>query len=161
MKYKFFILIAILLLISCSDSSSENSKNTFQKAINNYTNCQTEYEIKYKHKPIIDIRNSTHITGLAKDVADFLRENCYNTYYGNWNSHTSDINTYIIIDNVTESSLNMINELKKILNFDFKMGYNISVRYPECDDIELTDCIENYSNSSSDITLIIGEDYQK
>ena len=161
MKYKFFILIITLLLINCSDTSSKNSDNSFEKAINNYARCQTEYEVKYKHKPIVDVRNATQITGLAKDVADFLRKNCYNTYYGNWSPRNSNINTYIIVDNISEASLSMINELKKILNFDFKVGDNITVRYPECHNIELIDCIADHSDSNSDITLIIGEDYQK
>ena len=161
MKYKFFILIITLLLINCSDTSSKNSDNPFEKAINNYARCQTEHEVKYKHKPIVDVRNATQITGLAKDVADFLRKNCYNTYYGNWSPRNSNINTYIIVDNISEASLSMINELKKILNFDFKVGYNIVVRYPECHNIELIDCIADHSDSNSDITLIIGEDYQK
>ena len=158
MKYKSLTLIITLLLIHCTnDKSSKESNSAFEKAVNNYDNCQTEYEIQYKYRPTIDIKNATQIKGLAKDISDYLRKNCYNTYYGNWNLNNSDINTYIIIDNMTEASLAMINELKIILNFDF----DINVKYPECNNMELSECFEGYSNSGSDITLIIGEDYQK
>tara|TARA_Y100001970_G_C14210347_1_gene846501 strand:+ start:1526 stop:1999 length:474 start_codon:yes stop_codon:yes gene_type:complete len=155
---KKIILIIILLLINCSESTdSNNAEDTFEQTVKIYDNCKTNYEKKYKHKPIIDIRNATQISGLAKDISDYLRENCYNTFYGNWNNSNSDTNTYIIIDNMTQASLVMIEELKIILGFDF----DIDIRYPECNNIEISKCIENQSNLNSDIILIIGHDYQK
>mgnify|MGYP006183555149 CR=1 FL=1 len=160
MKYKLFIVIIVLLLINCSkDTSAESPEDLFEKAVNNYSSCQTKYEIKYDKKPIIDVRNGTDVIGLAKDVSDYLRKNCYNTYYENWNFKTSDNKkgTYIIIDNITESSLVMIEELKIALDFDF----DVTIKYPECTNMKISNCIEDYPITDSDIILIIGRDYQK
>jgi hypothetical protein len=157
MNYTLLILI-IVLFVNCSrDSSKISSNNEFKNAIDNYTNCQTNYEIKYNHKPTIDIKNATQIIGLAKDVSDFLRGKCYDTYYGNWNLSNSDINSYIIIDNLTKATSSMIDELKIILDFNF----DVTIKYPECNNMPLSDCIDDYSKNYSDITLIIGNDYKK
>ena len=157
MNYTLFILI-IVLFVNCSKDSSEISSNSeFKNAIDTYINCQTDYEIKYNHKPTIDIKNSTTTLGLAKDISDFLREKCYDTYYGNWNlSNSEDIYTYIIIDNLTKATSSMIDELKIILDFNF----DVTIKYPECNYMALSDCIDDYSKNYSDITLIIGNDYK-
>ncbi len=157
MNYTLFILI-IVLFVNCSKDSSKISSNSeFKNAIDTYINCQTDYEIKYNHKPTIDIKNSTTTPGLAKDVSDFLREKCYDTYYGNWNlSNSEDIYTYIIIDNLTKATSSMIDELKIILDFNF----DVTIKYPECNYMALSDCIDDYSKNYSDITLIIGNDYK-
>ena len=138
-----FILI-VILIISCKDTTPEDNnkfeqaKIDFNKALNNFEECKTNYENKTNHKVIINVRNGAGKRGLAKEISDYLTQKCYDTYYSNWKNY-NEFKTYIISYKKNNS---MINELKDIL------------------DSEIGTYIINDTTKIEDMTLIIGKDYQ-
>ena len=83
------------------------AKNDFKVAVNKYEACKTEYEYSHNHKVTIDVRNGSGKKGLAKEVADYLKEQCYDTYYGNWENF-NEFNTRIIIYNNNTININIL-----------------------------------------------------
>ena len=145
-RYTLILLIS-LLLFNCNDSKEqdiikinkfETSKNQFAAARLEYDNCKTNYEKKTGHKIIIDIKNGSGVKGLAKKFSDYLREKCYDTYYGNWNNY-NESKTYLILHKLDE---NMIIELIKLFgdNINFEIIHDLK--------------------KLEDITLVIGKDYK-
>ena len=116
-----FLILVLFLVFSCNDKKMERldkfeqAKNDFKVAVNKYEACKTEYEYSHNHKVTIDVRNGSGKKGLAKEVADYLKEQCYDTYYGNWENF-NEFNTRIIIYNNNKSS--MAKELENILDIN-------------------------------------------
>jgi len=145
-RYTLIFLIS-LLLFNCNDSNEQDiikinrfelSKNQFEIARLKYDNCKTSYEKKTDHKIIIDIKNGSGVKGVAKKFSDYLREQCYDTYYGNWNNF-NESKTYLILHKLDE---NMIIELIDLLNdnINFEIIHDLK--------------------KLEDITLVIGKDYK-
>ena len=145
-RYILIFLIS-LLLFSCNESSEQDivkinkfelSKKQFEISRLEYDNCKTPYEQKTGHKIIIDIKNGSGAKGVAKKFSDYLRKNCYDTYYGNWNNF-NESKTYLILHKLDE---NMITKLIELLddNIDFEIIHDLK--------------------KLEDITLVIGKDYE-
>ena len=145
-RYILIFLIS-LLLFSCNESSEQDiikinkfelSKKQFEISRLKYDNCKTPYEQKTGHKIIIDIKNGSGAKGVAKKFSDYLRKNCYDTYYGNWNNF-NESKTYLILHKLDE---NMITKLIELLddNIDFEIIHDLK--------------------KLEDITLVIGKDYE-
>tara|TARA_Y100000814_G_C12295804_1_gene390061 strand:- start:475 stop:969 length:495 start_codon:yes stop_codon:yes gene_type:complete len=145
---KFNSLVLILFIaFSCNNSKADSSKNFFEEsqhdfenAVKDYENCKTDYEALNNHKVTIDVRNGSGKSGLAKKIADYLTEKCYDTYYGNWENF-DEYKTRIIIYN--NNSYSMTKELQNILDADVEL-----------------DRKKDSTKTIVDMTLIIGKDYQ-
>ena len=145
---KFSLLFLILFVVfSCKNAEAKGSNNDFEEAehdfenaVNNYENCKTEYEILNNHKVTIDVRNGSGKSGLAKKIADYLIQKCYDTYYGNWENF-DEYSTRIIIYN--NNSYLMTKELQNILDIDVELERK-----------------KDSTKTIVDMTLIIGKDYQ-
>ena len=145
-RYTLIFLISFLLF-NCNDSNEKDiikinkfelSKNQFEIARLEYDNCKTSYEKKTDHKIIIDIKNGSGVKGVAKKFSDYLRKECYDTYYGNWNNF-NESKTYLILHKLDET---MIIELIDLLgdNLNFEIIHDLK--------------------KLEDITLVIGKDYE-
>ena len=141
------LILILFIIFSCNRGEQDYLKNDFEKAkhyfenaVEEYENCKTEYEILNNHKVAINVRNGTGKSGLAKKIADYLTEKCYDTYYGNWENF-DEYSTRIIVYN--NNSYLMTKELQNILDIDI--------------DIERK---EDSTKTTFDMTLIIGNDYQ-
>ena len=141
------ILLITILLFNCNNSNEQNevksnkfelSKNQFEEARLEYDNCKSNYEKKNNHKIIIDIRNGSGIKGAAKEFSTYLRENCYDTYYGNW-ENWNESKTYLILHKLDE---NMAIELIDLLDENINL-----------------EIVHNFKKLE-DITLVIGKDYK-
>ena len=141
------ILLIPFLLFNCNDSNQQNdvkrnkfeiSKTKFETARLKYDNCKSNYERKNNHKIIIDIKNGSGIKGAAEEFSNYLRKNCYDTYYGNWNNF-NESKTYLILHKLDESmAIELIDLLDENINLEF------------IHDLKKLE----------DITLIIGKDYK-
>tara|TARA_Y100000996_G_C22111026_1_gene473947 strand:- start:64 stop:558 length:495 start_codon:yes stop_codon:yes gene_type:complete len=141
------LILILFTIFSCNRNEESHLKNDFEKAkhyfedaVEEYENCKTEYEILNNHKVTINVQNGTGKSGLAKKIADYLTEKCYDTYYGNWKNF-DEYNTRIIVYN--NNSYIMTKELQNILDIDI--------------DIERK---EDSTKTTFDMTLIVGRDYQ-
>ena len=136
--------LIIILVISCKEDAIKDSnkfkqaKSDFNKAITEFEECKTDYESKTNHKVIVNVKNGSGETGLAKKISDYLNQKCYDTYYGNWENY-NEYYTYIISYKKNNS---MINELKNILDSEIEI---ITI---------------NDTTKIEDMTLIIGRDYK-
>ena len=141
------LILILFTIFSCNrheenhlKNDFEEDKHYFEKAVEEYENCKTEYEILNNGKVTIDVLNGTGKSGLAKKIADYLTEKCYDTYYGNWKNF-DEYNTRIIVYN--NNSYLMIKELQNILDINIEFERK-----------------EDSTKTTFDMTLIIGNDYQ-
>ena len=142
--YCFFFIF----LVNCNNHEISNSnvesnkfkesKNKFKKEKERFDNCKNEYEKLSGNKIIIDIKNGSGVSGLAKKTSDYLRDLCYDTYFGNWDYLQYD--SQIIIHRQNKK---MQKQLKKDLDNNIKL---ITVLAP---------------NTEVDITLVIGQNYRE
>ena len=159
MKYKKTILSFLLIFISCSEQKLPEKSDAFSNAIKNFEMCKTNFEVLHAKKPVINVKNATNKNGLAKNISDFLRDKCFDTYFGNWESNTTNINpensielTYIIINNLTQSNSDLIIELNEILGLELE----IKIKHPECNYIDINECLKIEKSISNDYTLVLG-----
>ena len=147
LKNILLILISLFLIIGCSDkAASKQEKNNFEQLVRNYERCQTNYEIEYNDKPIIDVKNGTNRPNLAGQISDYLKKNCYDAYAGNWDKSNVK-RTYAIIDSATlTKKISLIDELRNTLGLYFSII------------TDLKTC--KSCNIDYDITLVIGNDYK-
>ena len=159
MKYRKTILSFLLIFSSCSDQKLPEKSDAFSNAIKNFEMCRTNYEVLYHEKPVINVKNGTNKNGLAKNISDFLRDKCFDTYFGNWEGNTAKINpensielTYIIINNLSQSNSDLIIELNEILGLELE----IKIKHPECNYIDMNECLKTKKSISNDYTLVLG-----
>ena len=159
MKYKKTILSFSLFFFSCSDQKLPEKSDTFSNAIKNFEMCKTNFEVFYDEKPVVNVKNGTNQNGLAKNISNFLRDKCFDTYFGNWEGNITKINpensielTYIIVNNLTQSSLDLIIELNEILGIELE----IKIKHPECNYIDINECLKIKKSISNDYTLVLG-----
>ena len=145
---KFSLLLLVLFIaFSCnsdeikhSNNDFEEAKHNFENAVEKYDSCKTEYEILNNHKVTIDVRNGSGKSGLAKKIADYLIEKCYDSYYGNWENYNENYTRIIVYNN---NSYLMIKELQNILDIDIEFERK-----------------KDLTKTIVDMTLIIGKDYR-
>lgn len=159
MSFKKNIFLSFLVLITCSEEKKISKKESFSNAVRNFEMCKTDYEILYNRKPTINVKNGTKKAGLAKNISDFLRSKCFDTYFGNWEGKETKINqkkgvefTYIIVDNLSDSNLDLVNELNDILG----LKLSIEIKYPECNYKHLDECLKIKKISQNNFTLVLG-----
>lgn len=159
MLFKKIIILSSLILFSCSEKKKNTKNISFSNAVRNFEMCKTDYEILYNQKPTINVKNGTNKIGLAKNISDFLRSKCFDTYFGNWEGKETKINkkkgiefTYIIIDNLSDSNSNLVNELNHILDLEL----SIEIKYPECNYKDLNECLKIKKSNDNDFTLVLG-----
>ena len=78
----------------------KESKNKFKKELERFNNCKNEYEKSTGHKIVIDIKNGSGISGLAKMTSNYLRDLCYDTYYDNLFDDNGKLVTHIYYSEV-------------------------------------------------------------
>tara|TARA_Y100000590_G_C15422512_1_gene901967 strand:+ start:44 stop:526 length:483 start_codon:yes stop_codon:yes gene_type:complete len=143
-------LLIIILSLNCnndtnnlSNTSTQNkfkeAKEDFEEAKKEFEKCKTQYELKSGHKVVVDIKNGSGVKGIAKEFSEYLKENCYDTFYGNW-SNFNEYTTYAILHKRDEM---MVSELINLLDKNIP--------------IEIT----QNERKLEDITLVIGKDYKK
>ena len=142
----FLILMLLFSTIGCSKQIKEQqAKNNFSHIVEEFGRCQTNYEIEYNYKPIIDVKNGTNRSNLAELIRKELKKHCYDAYAGNWDKNNVT-HTYIITDSLTPSKIKLIDELENKLAFEFEIDTSIKT---------CKSCNIDY-----DITLVIGDDYR-
>ena len=139
----------ILLLTNCKSNEDkkelkkvnkfEEAKNKFEEAKNKFEDCKTDYEKSYNHKIVVSVRNGSGVPGAAKQVSDYLRSICYDTYYDNWD-----------INNQFESKIILHKQ-------DSKLGKQLKK------DLDNRISIENILDFSQgiDATFVIGQNYNQ
>ena len=143
-----YALFFTFLVVNCkADEAVKNevkknkfkeSRKNFEKEKDRFDNCKNEYEKSHNHKIVIDVRNGSGTSGLAKEASDYLRSLCYDTYYDNW-VRSNEWGSKIIMH---KQDSRMRAQLKKDLDKTIKIE---SVLAP---------------NKEADITLIIGQNYK-
>jgi hypothetical protein len=151
LRYCFFFIF----LLNCNSHEISNSnieankfkesKNKFKKEKERFDNCKNEYENLSGHKIIIDIKNGSGVDGLAKKTSDYLRDLCYDTYYGTLinKKGKSIFNEYDSKIIIHKQDKKMQKQLKKDLDNNIKLT---TVLAP---------------NTEADITLVIGQNYRE
>ena len=111
----------------------------FEKEKNKFNDCKNDYEKSNNHKIVVNVRNGSGIPGAAKQVSNYLRSICYDTYYGNW-----------IRSNEFESKI-ILHKQDKTISKQLKK------------DLDNTIIIKNEldPNQGLDITFVIGQDYKQ
>ena len=139
----------IFLLTNCESAENkkdrkrvnkfEEAKNKFEEAKNKFEDCKTDYEKSHNHKIVVNVRNGSGVPGVAKQVSDYLRSICYDTYYDNW-----------IINNEFESKIILHKQ-------DSKLGKQLKK------DLDNRISIENILDFSQEIdaTFVIGQNYNQ
>ena len=139
----------LLLLINCKNAENEKkavkinkfkeAKDMFEKEKNRFDDCKNDYEKSNNHKIVVNVRNGSGIPGAAKQVSDYLRSICYDTYYGNW-VRSNEFESKIILHKQDKT---MSSQLKK--------------------DLDNTITVKNELDPKQelDITFVIGQDYKQ
>tara|TARA_Y100000768_G_scaffold284274_1_gene218823 strand:- start:3291 stop:3770 length:480 start_codon:yes stop_codon:yes gene_type:complete len=143
--YCFFFIF----LVNCNNHEISNSnvesnkfkesKNKFKKEKERFDDCKNEYENLSGNKIIIDIKNGSGVSGLAKKTSDYLRDLCYDTYWGNW-VRNNQYDSHIIIHRQDKK---MQKQLKEDLDSNIKLYTELA------------------PNKEADITLVIGQNYRE
>ena len=123
----------------------KESKNKFKKELERFNNCKNEYEKSTGHKIVIDIKNGSGISGLAKMTSSYLRDLCYDTYYDNLFDNNGKLITNIYY---SEAELHKQDKsIQKQLREDLGSVINLSTQLSP--------------NKEADITLIVGKNYRE
>ena len=148
--YLLFMLLASCNNSEVSKSKAESnkfkeSKNKFKKELERFDNCKNEYEKSNGHKIVIDIKNGSGISGLAKMTSNHLRDLCYDTYYDNLFDDNGKLLTHIYYSEVELHKQDKA--IQKQLSEDLGSAIKLSTQLSP--------------NKEADITLILGKNYRE
>ena len=143
----FLYALECMFLLSCKNDTPEvikksnkfnEAKESFEKAKKRFNECKNNYEKSTNHKIVIDIRYGSGISGAAEEVSDYLRELCYDTYYGNWDNNTEYYTRIIQYNQDKDMASQIIKDLDKKIKIKNELNLNQGI----------------------DLTLVIGKNYR-
>ena len=117
----------------------KESKINFEKEKKEFESCKNKYEKSHGHKIVVDVRNGSGTSGLAKQVSNYLRGLCYDTYYDNWVRPNEYYSKIILHKQDTKMNAQLKSDLGNKINEDRELA----------------------PNKEADITLVIGQNYKE